>query len=91
MEHRLESCQEILALLSEYVDFDLPPEACGEVADHLSDCPPCVEFVESLRETIALCHGYTPDTLPSPLSGRARSDLESAWRKMLAAREPATK
>ena len=43
---------------------------------------------KSLRDTIALCHAYAPSTLPAPLSERARRELESAWRRMLATREP---
>ena len=45
-------------MLSDYVDLELPTEACGEVESHLADCPACVEFVESLRNTIALCHTW---------------------------------
>jgi RNA polymerase sigma-70 factor (ECF subfamily) len=82
-----ESCQDILALLSDYVDFELPLAVCGEVERHLADCPPCHEFVDRLRETIALCRAYAPGAPPSPLSDRARSELESAWRNMLAGRE----
>ncbi len=92
MEHHPESCQDVLALLSDYVDFELPRAACGEVERHLAGCPACLEFVASLRDTIAMCRAYAPGALPGPLSVGARSQLESAWRKMLAAREhPATK
>jgi anti-sigma factor RsiW len=92
MGHHPENCKEVLALLSDYVDLELPSEACGEVKKHLADCPACAEFVESLRHTIALCHAYASSTLPAPLSEGARRELESAWRRMLAAREhPATK
>ena len=92
MEHHPESCQDVFALLSEYVDLELPLADCGEVEKHLADCPDCLEFVDRLRETIALCRAYAPGALPAPLSDRARSELESAWRNMLAAREhPATK
>ena len=92
MGHHPESCKEVLALLSDYVDFELPPEACGEVESHLAGCPECLEFVESLRKVIDLCHAYAPSAMPTPLSERARRELESAWRRMLAACEnPATK
>ena len=87
MEHHPESCQDVLALLSDYVDFELPLADCGEVERHLADCPACHDFVERLRHTIALCRAYAPGALPAPLSDRARSELESAWRNMLAARE----
>ena len=92
MEHPPDSCQDVFALLSEYVDLELPLADCGEVEKHLADCPDCREFVDRLRETIALCRAYAPGALPAPLSDRARSELESAWRNMLAAREhPVTK
>jgi len=92
MEHHPESGQDVIALLSDYVDFELPLAICGEVERHLAGCAACLEFVESLRSTIALCRAYAPRTMPAPLSDRARSELESAWRKMLAAREhPAAK
>jgi anti-sigma factor RsiW len=92
MEHHPESCQDVLALLSDYVDFELPLADCGEIERHLAGCAACLEFVESLRNTIALCRAYAPGALLGPLSDRARSELESAWRKMLAAREqPASK
>jgi anti-sigma factor RsiW len=86
--HDPENCEEILALLSEYLDLELPPEWCQEIEHHLAACPPCVEFVESLRKTVALCHSYEPSVIPGPLSAEARGELEKAWHKMLAAREP---
>jgi anti-sigma factor RsiW len=87
MGHHPESCKDVIALLSEYVDFELLPAAYGEVERHLADCPACLEFVESLRNTIVLCRAYTPSVLPAPLSDRARRELKDAWRRMLAARE----
>ena len=87
MEHHPESCPDVLALLSDYVDFELPLADCGEVERHLADCPACHEFVKRLRDTIALCRAYAPGSVPTPLSDRGRSELESAWRNMLAARE----
>jgi len=86
MEHRPGNCRDVLALLSEYVDFELPPAACNEVEKHLGDCPACLAFLESLCNTIALCRTYSPDPLPAPLSDRAHRELEDAWRKMLAVR-----
>lgn len=84
-----EQCQEIFALLSDYLNVELPPEACQEIETHLAGCPPCVEFVESLRTTIELCRRYRPAELPSPLAENARQELLAAYQKMLAAREDA--
>ena len=91
MEHHAESCGEVLEQLSDYVDFELPPGACGEVDSHLAGCPECREFVDSLRAVIALFRGHAPGASPRPLNDRARGEIENAWRKMLAARgRPAT-
>ena len=81
-----ENCKEIFALLSDYLDFELPPEACREIENHLAGCSPCVEFAESLRKTVELCRRYRPSELPAPLGASARSELQQAYEKMLAAR-----
>jgi RNA polymerase sigma-70 factor, ECF subfamily len=79
-------CQEIFALLSAYLDLELPPDACREIEQHLAGCPPCIEFTESLRRTVELCRGYRAAELPAPLARDAREKLEAAYRDMLAAR-----
>ena len=81
-----ESCKQILEALSEYLDFELPPEACEQIEQHLAGCSPCEEFAESLRKTVALCRTFEPRTMPGPLSEDARTQLEDAWKKMLSAR-----
>jgi anti-sigma factor RsiW len=80
-EHN-DNCKEIFALLSEYLDVELPPEACGQIEQHLAGCPPCIEFTESLRRTIELCRGYRPTELPGPLAKEAREQLLAAYRKL---------
>jgi RNA polymerase sigma-70 factor (ECF subfamily) len=81
-----ESCKEVFALLSEYLNLELPPEACADVEAHIAGCPPCVEFAESLRKSVELCRKYGPSEMPEPLSEDARRQLTEAYRKMLEAR-----
>jgi len=83
MEHDPENCKRLAALLSEYLDFELPPDACAEIEKHLADCPPCILFVDSLRKTLDLCRKYEPGEMPPPLTAAARADLEQAWRRTL--------
>ncbi|HTR38981.1 MAG TPA: zf-HC2 domain-containing protein [Bryobacteraceae bacterium] len=84
-----EKCQEVFALLSEYLNLELPPDACREIEQHLAGCAPCVEFAESLRKTVELCRRYQPAELPGPLGETARAELLGAYQKMLAARQAA--
>lgn len=80
-----ESCKEIFALLSSYLELDLPAQDCEHIRKHLAGCRPCVEFLDSLRQTIALCHAYDPGIRPAPLDADARAELKQAWLKMLGA------
>ena len=86
MPHGTEECKRIFATLSAYLDLELPPDACREMEAHLAGCPPCVEFAESLRQTVALCHEYRATEMPAPISQAARARLQEAWQRALAAR-----
>jgi predicted anti-sigma-YlaC factor YlaD len=80
-------CKKIFALLSEYLDLELAPDACRAIEEHLKDCAPCIEFAESLRKTIELCRQYSPGSAPAHLSDESRAVLEQAYRRMLGARQ----
>ena len=81
-------CKEVFALLSEYLDLELPPEACQEIAGHLNACPPCIDFAESLRSTVDLCRSYRPAEMPKPMAAGARQRVMAAYREMLAQTSP---
>lgn len=83
---RTERCKEVFALLSDYLNLELPPDACEDIEAHLAGCPPCIEFAESLRKTVELCHRYRPAELPDPIGKEARNQLLHAYQRMLAAR-----
>jgi hypothetical protein len=79
-----EQCREVFALLSDYLNLELPPDACKAIETHLAGCPPCIEFTESLRKTIEICRQFQPAEMPAPLAKQAREELLGAYRKMLA-------
>src|ERR1035438_1710934 len=82
-----EKCKEVFSLLSEYLNLELPPDACQEIEAHLAGCPPCIEFAESLRKTGEICRSYRPTELPEPIGKQAREQLLDAYQKMLRARQ----
>lgn len=86
LQRRSEKCKEVFSLLSEYLNLELPPDACREIETHLAGCPPCIEFAESLRKTVELCRQYQPAELPEPIGKDAREQLLAAYQKMLAGR-----
>ena len=87
-DERTAKCKEIFSLLSDYLNLELPPDACQEIETHLAGCPPCIEFAESLRKTVELCRSYRPTELPEPIGKQAREQLLDAYQKMLRARQP---
>ena len=84
--YKHDRCKEVFAMLSDYLNLELPPEACQEIEAHIAGCPPCVEFAESLRKTVDLCRNYQPAELPAPMGQEAKAQLLDAYKKMLAAR-----
>jgi RNA polymerase sigma-70 factor (ECF subfamily) len=86
LHERTEKCREVFSLLSDYLNLELPPDACQEMEAHIAGCPPCIEFAESLRKTVELCRRYQPAELPEPLGNDARERLLEAYQRMLRGR-----
>jgi predicted anti-sigma-YlaC factor YlaD len=81
-----EKCKEVFALLSDYLNLELPPEARKDIEAHLAGCSPCIEFADSLRKTVDLCRRYQPTGLPAPIGQEAKAQLLEAYQRMLALR-----
>lgn len=83
MAHNQEDCKRIFESLSAYLDLELPSGDCSEIERHIQDCPPCIEFVRSLRQSIALCREFRTSEQPGALSDEDRRRLQDAWRTAL--------
>lgn len=81
-----DKCREVFTLLSDYLNLELPPEACQDIEAHIAGCAPCIEFAESLRKTVDLCRRYEPAELPAPLGEQVKAQLQEAYRRMIASR-----
>lgn len=57
-------CRALFERLSEYLDGELDPALCAHVEGHLTDCAPCVRFLESLRRTVRWIERSEGATLP---------------------------
>ena len=79
----MRNCDEIVALLSEYLDRDLPPEACTAVETHLASCTRCGEEADALRRTVGLCREYRNENRPGPLPVDKHEEMIAVFRKAL--------
>ncbi len=64
------TCKELIHMLSEYVDGELPEELRAELDRHLSVCPPCQHYLASFKQTIhagRLLNDAAPAQMPEAL------------------------
>jgi predicted anti-sigma-YlaC factor YlaD len=48
------SCREVVEFLADYLDSALAPATRALFEEHLVECPQCVAYLESYRETMRL-------------------------------------
>jgi|GEM_PF-5112453 len=61
-------------------EFTLSPEDIAEMAPLLEGCPPCLEFVESLRATVRLCKEIEAPETPTPLDEKTYDKMWAAYQ-----------
>jgi anti-sigma factor RsiW len=74
-------CEELLALLSEYVDGAIDPAVCKEFEKHMSGCNPCQVVVDNIRKTITLYQDGQPYPLPARFHKRLHAALREKWKE----------
>jgi anti-sigma factor (TIGR02949 family) len=68
-------CRELFGRLSEYLDGELDPSVCDETDQHLGECAPCQEFLESLRRSVAILKRVPGEPLPEEMRVAMRQAL----------------
>lgn len=79
MGEKYESCRELLASLSDFIDDDLPQGLCDEIEKHMSECENCRIVVDTLRKTVYLYQAtYPEESVPDDVRQRLyhRLDLD---------------
>lgn len=77
------TCRELVEFLGDYLDGELAAEVRERFEQHVSDCPPCVRYLESYRTTVTLARRAFDDPPP----GEASAAPEELIRAILAARD----
>ena len=70
-------CRDAVALMTDYLEGNLPPADAARLEDHLSACPHCSEYLAQIRVTIDALGYVTPDDL----SDDAVNDLVDLYRR----------
>ena len=72
-------CRHIFAVLSDYLNAELPVKHCRDLERHLKSCEPCIAYLESLKNTVEACRRYRVQKIPAP-SMKVREALWLALR-----------
>jgi anti-sigma factor RsiW len=57
------ACEELVGVLSDYLDGSLPPDDRRRLEAHLDECPYCVNYVMQMKETIDAIGGVSLESL----------------------------
>ena len=72
-------CQQVVELVTDYLEGTLRGSARRRLEKHLAGCPHCTEYLAQMRETIRLAGRVTPEDL-SPQMRDDLTDLYRRWR-----------
>jgi anti-sigma factor RsiW len=74
------SCQELVELVTDYLEAALPAEERGRFEEHLAQCPPCRAYLVQMRQTIGAL-GRLPRESISDDAKRGLLDVFRDWKK----------
>jgi anti-sigma factor RsiW len=64
------ACQDVVELVTEYLEGTLPADVLPVFEAHLGECPDCVEIVDQFRATIAAVGAVRLSSLPATTQRR---------------------
>jgi len=71
-------CEQIVEMVTDYLEDALTPEQRQLLEEHLADCPPCARYVDQIRVTLSQLGAVRePD-----LSASAWDELRRAFRDL---------
>ena len=71
------SCQEVVELVTDYLEGALPPDLQARFEDHLSLCDGCVWYVDQIRMTVQAVGRIGEEDVPP----ETRDGLVAAFRE----------
>jgi hypothetical protein len=77
------SCREIFERLGDYIDHELDPDLCDKIESHVENCEPCIAFINTLRRTVELFHGYGETDAKRELPEPVKENLQQFLKKNL--------
>ena len=74
------SCQELVELVTDYLEGALPAELHDRFEQHIAHCSGCQTYLEQMRATIRTTGTLTPESL-SPDAESTLLDAFRGWKR----------
>ena len=71
------TCKDAIAVLAEFIESSLSPEALLQLEEHLRGCEPCRAYVNTYRKTRGLASRAATAEMPEEMRERLRAFLLS--------------
>lgn len=73
MGHR---CADLVSLLADFVEHQLPAEIHQELERHLAECPRCVAQLKTYESTLSLLRSIRDEDLPKELRCKLKAFID---------------
>ena len=70
------TCQELVELVTDYLEGALPDAQARRLERHLGTCPGCADYLEQLRTVAGSLRGLTDDSFPPEMRDRVIADFK---------------
>ncbi len=77
----MHSCKDVVELMLQFLDGELAEPDDRDLREHLSACPPCVDFLNTYRRTPELCREALEKDMPKELADRLTAFLRTRIAK----------
>jgi anti-sigma factor RsiW len=78
-EHK-RNCTDLVGLLADFVEHQLPAGVQADLQKHLARCPRCVAQLKTYESTISLLRSIREEDLPQELRCTLRSFVEKGCK-----------
>ena len=90
-EHRMQtgdelSCQQVVELVTDYLENALLPESLRQLEAHVAECPGCKNYIEQMQLTIDMLHQIARESV-FPATKQELLQLFHNWKKSSEAQE----
>jgi hypothetical protein len=75
------TCKDSIDVLMDFLDGTMPEEQVRHLEEHLSGCPPCLDFLKTYQATPGICRKAMKAQMPKEMAGKLTDFLRLNCKK----------